>query len=87
MTLGTMKEMTASRWLSIGTMVGSADEVRHVLDTGACGRARPDHAGRRRREDRGCAAPELVRFERFADCGLGVQRDDPDRTEQVLRAS
>jgi len=30
--------------------------------------------------------PELVRFERFADCGHGVQRDDPDRTEQVLRA-
>ena len=30
--------------------------------------------------------PDLVRFERFADCGHGVQRDDPDRAEQVLRA-
>ncbi len=29
--------------------------------------------------------PELVRFERFPDCGHGVQFDAPDRTIQVLR--
>ena len=29
--------------------------------------------------------PDLVRFERFEDCGHGTYRDEPDRTEAVLR--
>ncbi|MEJ0078625.1 MAG: alpha/beta hydrolase [Alphaproteobacteria bacterium] len=29
--------------------------------------------------------PHLVRFERFENCGHGVQRDDPERTFRVLR--
>ena len=28
---------------------------------------------------------DLVRFERFGDCGHGTYRDEPDRTEAVLR--
>ena len=30
-------------------------------------------------------AEELVRFERFADCGHGSYRDQPEETERVLR--
>ena len=29
--------------------------------------------------------PEIVRFERFADCGHGVVRDAPERHFAVLR--
>lgn len=32
-----------------------------------------------------CLPPHLVRFERFPDCGHGVQFDDPVRTLQVMR--
>ena len=29
--------------------------------------------------------PSVVRFEMFDDCGHGTYRDQPERTEQVLR--
>jgi pimeloyl-ACP methyl ester carboxylesterase len=32
-----------------------------------------------------CLPPHLVRFERFENCGHGVQRDDPERAFRVLR--
>ena len=32
-----------------------------------------------------CLPPHLVRFERFANCGHGVHRDDPQRAFRVLR--
>jgi pimeloyl-ACP methyl ester carboxylesterase len=32
-----------------------------------------------------CLPPHLVRFERFADCGHGVHRDDPERAFAVMR--
>jgi pimeloyl-ACP methyl ester carboxylesterase len=30
-------------------------------------------------------SPNLVRLERFADCGHGTYRDQPKQTEAVLR--
>ena len=33
----------------------------------------------------GCLHPSVVRFEMFDDCGHGTYRDQPARTEQVLR--
>lgn len=32
-----------------------------------------------------CLPPELVRFERFADCGHGVHNDEPERAFAVIR--
>jgi proline iminopeptidase len=32
-----------------------------------------------------CLPPHLVRFERFENCGHGVQRDDPERAFRIIR--
>jgi proline iminopeptidase len=32
-----------------------------------------------------CLPPQLVRFERFENCGHGVQRDDPEKAFRIIR--
>jgi proline iminopeptidase len=32
-----------------------------------------------------CLPPHLMRFERFENCGHGVQRDDPEKAFRILR--